>query len=194
MWLEKAMRSLSKAWIVPIVGIAIAGTTWLQAAPDDSEPPPSKAIGSTVGKLSPAEMSVRIGELEVRVKEDARHVLHLQAFARKSKDVIKLNCINDKLVQMKAQNNIFDNVHGSLTPLLVSGVEDANRYALFGELTLGSENVHKLRQEADACVGEPEIAGESANTFTGPTLSDDPTKGDVWGTGVEPPGYASPFN
>jgi len=123
-------------------------------------------------------------------------VLHLQATARKQKDVIKLNCINDKLVQMKAQQNIFDTAHLELVPLIEgrNPSDDANRYAMFGEVTTGADNLHKLRIEADGCVGEPEIVGESKNSYTGPTLGDDPTKGDVFGNPVEPPGYASPYN
>lgn len=190
------MRSLNKGWLIPVVAVAagFVGTAILHADPDPNEPATHTTTGSTLGKISPADMSVRIGQLEVQVKDDGRHVLHLQAFARKQKDVIKLNCINDKLIQLKAQQNIFDGVHNELSPLLSSGTDTPNRYSLFGEITLGAENIHKLRQEADACVGEPEILGETANSFVGPTLPDDPTKGDVWGTGVEPPGYASPFN
>jgi hypothetical protein len=46
-------------------------------------------------------MRLRREQIQKDIDEDHKHVLHLQALARKEKDVIKLTCINDKLVQMK---------------------------------------------------------------------------------------------
>lgn len=208
------MKSLNKATPY-IVGFAILGglgSTWLIADPDLPDTAPrsttSKAkdkdgadIVDSKPKLDPtkatvAEMSVGLGSLDAQVKDDARHVLHLQALARKQKDVIKLNCINDRLVQLKAQERIFDSAHVELVPLLDTRnpPNEANRIAMFTEVSVGAANVKKLRIEADTCIGEPEIAGETANGFTGPTLTDDPMKGDVFGAPVEAPAYASPYN
>ena len=43
-----------------------------------------------------------------------RYVKHLQEQARKDRDVIKLNCVNDKLVQMKPQMNMNDTARNAL--------------------------------------------------------------------------------
>jgi len=204
------MKSLNKATPY-IVGFAILGglgSTWIIADPDLPEAPSRNTTkdsragdDANVPRLDPAkasvgEMSAHLTTLDGQVKDDARHVLHLQALARKQKDVIKLNCINDRLVQLKAQERIFDSAHVELVPLLDTRnpPNDANRIAMFTEVSIGASNVHNLRVEADACIGEPEIAGETANGFTGPTLSDDPTKGEVFGNPVEAPAYASPYN
>src|SRR5262245_25938536 len=65
------------------------------------------SVGATV-VLSLPDIQLRVHQLHDQVRADARHIQHLQQIARKEKDVIKLNCVNDKLVQVKPQMNIAD--------------------------------------------------------------------------------------
>ena len=124
-----------------------------------------------------------------QTRADARHIQHLQQLARKEKDVIKLNCVNDKLVQVKPQMNIADRAESDLET-----ASDASRMAVFDQISQAAENVRRLREEADQCIGEPiQTGGDSSNSFTGPNAPDDPTKG-FTGNEIEPPGYASPFD
>ena len=55
--------------------------------------------------------------------------------------------------------------------------------------------MRKLREEADACLGEGDLSpSETDVDVTSPDIVDDPTKsGDIFQPGVEPPSYASPF-
>jgi hypothetical protein len=134
-----------------------------------------------------------------QVKKDAdtdnRHVLHLQALARKEKDVIKLTCINDKLVQIKAQMNLLDT-----SALQLDGEEAAASRALEDVEKAGSE-VKKLRSDADVCAGELEMyKQESKSDFQAPDL-DDPTSGGPFESAeqlgepdIDQPAYATPFS
>lgn len=141
------------------------------------------------GQFSLAEMHARIQLLHEQTRSDARHILHLQQIARQAKDVIKLNCVNDKLVQVKPILNLLDE-----QSLEVDSSSDGERGLVFDKVTGAAESVHRLREEADQCIGEPvTIGSESSNSFTGPTAPDDPSKG-FTGKEIEPPGYASPFN
>ena len=71
---------------------------------------------------------------------------------------------------------------------------DANRMQVFEGISTAAENIRRLREEADQCIGEPvQTGGDSSNSFTGPDMPDDPTKG-FTGPDLEPPGYASPYN
>lgn len=149
---------------------------------------------ATVGANT--NFAISLGELQSRVKTlhdqtraDSRHIAHLQLLARKEKDVIKLNCVNDKLVQVKPQMNIADAAEAEL-----EGAPDSDRGTIFTQIVEAAENVRRLREEADQCIGEP-IGNqmESFNSYTHPEIPDDPTKGFV-GNEVEPPGYASPYN
>jgi hypothetical protein len=188
------MTLLAKGALV-LLAAGIGVTTISFAGPDDADTPDkpvSRVSGGTTGRLSIGDMTIRAAGIESQIKDDYRHVLHQQSVARRAKDVIKLNCINDKLVQLKAQMNIFDGIHSSLTSAL-AGTND-ERYALFGEVTLAGENIKRLRQEADVCAGEPELyKQENRPEWRGPQIPDDPTSGDPFGQGVEPPAYASPF-
>ena len=187
------MRLLTKTSI----GVCFAAgvvMTIAYAAPgdDDSSSSTTKLTAASVGKMSVTDMSLRAVTIEAQIKEDSRHVLHLQSVAHKQKDVIKLNCINDKMVQLKAQNNIFDGIHSGLEGALASGSDE--RFALFSEITMSASNIKHLREEADVCAGEPELfRQESRNEVTRPLIPDDPAMGDPFTQGVEAPGYASPF-
>jgi len=153
---------------------------------------PNGQVGVGVGvtmTLSQVEIGVRVRTLHDQTRADARHIQHLQQIARKQKDVIKLNCVNDKLVQVKPQMNIADTQEAEL-----DGAKDADRMTIFEGISQAAENVRRLREEADQCIGEPIAQGsESSNSFTGPQIPDDPTKGFGGGL-IEPPVYASPFN
>jgi TolA-binding protein len=147
----------------------------------------SGSAGATV-VLSFPDIQMRVHQLHEQTRADARHIQHLQQIARKEKDIIKLNCVNDKLVQVKPQMNIADQGESDL-----EGAKDTNRMAIFETIAQAAENVRRLREEADQCIGEPITQGsESSNSFTGPKSPDDPGKG--FENPIEPPGYASPFN
>jgi hypothetical protein len=139
--------------------------------------------------LTLGEMQSRVKTLHDQVRADARHITHLQLLARKEKDVIKLNCVNDKLVQVKPAMNIADAAEAELDT-----ARDSDRLSIFTTISESAENVRRLREEADQCIGEPITNGfESSNTYTHPEIPDDPTKG-FTGNQVEPPAYASPYN
>jgi hypothetical protein len=146
----------------------------------------TRAAGSMPTSL--ADLQVRVHALHEQTRADSRHVAYLQQIARKEKNVIKLNCVNDKLVQIKPQMNIADAAESELQMM------DATRAISFETIAVAAESVHRLREEADQCIGETIVTGgESSNSFTGPQAPDDPTRG-YSGNRLEPPSYASPFN
>ena len=159
------------------------------STPGTSPNPAAAPEPGAASSMSPADLQARVHLLHDQIRADARHVQYLQQIARKEKDVIKLNCVNDKLVQIKPQMNLGDAAESQL-----DGSNDAARISAFDTVAASADSVRRLREEADQCIGEPIIQGsESSNSFTGPQAPDDPTKG-FGGNPIEPPGYASPFN
>ena len=152
--------------------VAGVGTTALYAFPN------------RVGDAGTDEAMVRGQQLRNEMLEDGHHVQHLQALARREKDVIKLNCVNDKLVQIRPLLNIGDRAQADIAAGQAGGM---------AELTNARQTVHRLREAADQCIGEPSLGNESINTYTHPPIFD-PTATDPWGPTFEPPGYASPMN
>jgi hypothetical protein len=188
------MKTLKKTGLPAVAAMLIASQLYAQpvepaTSPSDPAPPAAQ------GQLSADEMLARTQGLAAQVRVDIQRVQHLQTVARQQKDIIKLSCVNDKFVKLKAETNIFDNVHAELTASIAT---DA-RFAVFVRVEKAGADTHKVREEAEACAGESELSpSQSNNDVTSPDITDDPTVGVPFGEGggvqVEPPGYASPFN
>jgi hypothetical protein len=162
----------------------VSGAAVLRA--DTTPGTPAKAPSIT-------EMTVRAGEIKTKIEGDYKHVLYIREQAKKAKDVVKLSCVNDKLVQVKAQMNIADDTDSQLTASLSHDGED--RVTLFATLQQTGEAIHVLRESAAACIGEPELyKQEAAGSYSKPDIPDDPTQTpESSNNPFEPPAYASPF-
>ena len=181
------MRSLTK--YAPI--LAIFCTVTAIAAPDQTTPPPAANPPAAPPTMSLADMNVKSAAIQAQLEEDTQHVLHLKDIAKKKQDVIKLNCVNDRLVQINAQRNIADEANTQLQTALSKNSDD--RQQLFEQLQGIGENVKRLREQANGCIGDQELfKQESGVEVHHPDLPDDPTT-TPFGVEVEAPGYASPF-
>ena len=163
-------------------------------------PPPAGTTGTppaSVSKLSIAQMAERVAAFEAQIAEDARKMRALQDVARKEKDVVKLTCVNDRLIELKAQQNVYDQQHQQFQAASGAGTPDAARPA-FDELSATADSIKQLRGATEACIGVPELyKQESDVSVTHPDFPDDPTTTDPFDPvleQVEPPGYASPFS
>lgn len=201
------MRALSKSLSILVllgtVSILRADTTPAPTPTPAPAPAPAPAPGSLEARraaaatMSADDVRLKASAIMLQVPDDYRHVLYLQQQAKKGKDVLKLTCVNDKLVQMKAQMNLADTANGDLQGALTSGNADG-RATFFVNLQGTADAITQLRQDADACAGTPELYKQEAGvTVEAPDLPD-PGAGDPFGTQggdqIEPPGYASPFN
>lgn len=190
------MKSLKKG-LIAAFAVAISGSL-LYAAPEDL--PDAKVdikVDAEAKKpakpLTAAEISKQSDDLQAQMTQDMVHVGRLQARARKEKDVIKLNCVNDKMVQMKAMLNLADDKRSQITDALTLG--NGRAPERFADYQSSASDIKKLREEADVCVGVgPDYVGDSKLNISNPGIPDDPTAGNPFDDGVEPPGYASPYS
>ena len=147
-----------------------------------------------VAKLTGPEITVRGAKLRTQIQTDYRHILFLKDQAKKQKDIIKVNCVNDKLVEVKAQLNIADSINDQLQIALTK--EGHERDAVFIQLAGSADSVRGLREEAGVCAGEPELFKDEnggAQSYH-PPFPDNPGVKDTDGWNeIEPPGYASPY-
>lgn len=198
---EKIMKSLKKGLIV---GVTLAiSSSLLYAAPDDkaqpgvAEPkaPLSGEIDSkrTAKPLTAEEIAKKSNELHEQMTQDLVHVGRLQQRARKDKDVIKLNCVNDKMVQMKAMMNLADDKRTQVSDALSLG--NGRAPERFSDFAFSAGEIKKLREDADICVGVgPDYVGDSKLNVSNPSMPDDPTSETPFTEGIEAPAYASPFS
>jgi hypothetical protein len=147
-------------------------------------------------QLSPKEMTEKSSELIADMNVMLKRVLQLKQTARKSKDIIKLNCVNEKLLELKQLLNIADTASTDLTEA-ITVQDEQGRYHQYSQITISHEKAGVARDEAEACVGEELIfVGPTEVDVTGPNIPDDPTADDPFDFDpgdLEPPGYASPF-
>jgi len=177
------MRSLAK--IISALAF-FGGMTMLHADTPTATP--------AVAAPSNSEMQAGAATIMANIQDDQKRIIVLREQARKLKDVIKLNCVNDKLVQANAQLNIADSENEQLQSALVKNTDE--RSTLYSNLTEVGTSLKQLRESAAACIGTPELTKqESGVEVTKPDVPDDPQGDDPFGPGgafpIEPPGYAS---
>lgn len=166
-------------------------------APAPVDPSSVEGRQKAAAALSASDVQAKAAVIMAQLPEDYRHVMYLKEQARKSKDVLKLTCVNDKLVQIKAQMNLADTTNADLQAALTNNSADG-RATFYVNLQTTSDSVASLRRDADVCAGTPELYKQEAGvTVEAPDLPD-PAGGDPFGVEgngeIEPPGYASPFN
>jgi hypothetical protein len=190
-------KLLFSAWLL---ALAAGGASLYAQGPDESAAPPAEPTPDVSvpmekeAQISPDEMERTSREMSAQAEQDEKRVEQLKAEARKQKDVIKLNCINDKLLQIKQLLNILEEGLSKLS-LAIAGGDDGERYHRYTVIKISGEKIGVLRDEAEACVGE-EISylGPLSVNVDEPEVPDDPTDDTPWDTTpIDPPGYASPF-
>jgi len=148
---------------------------------------------TTAPAVSNSDMQAGAATIMVNIQDDHQKIMMLREQARKLKDVIKLNCVNDKLVEANAQMNIADSANEQLQGAIVRNTDD--RKSLYQNLTDAGTSIKQLREGAAACIGTPELTKqESGVDVTKPDIPDDPQATDPLDptqVTIEPPGYAS---
>jgi hypothetical protein len=192
------LRGLRRA----LAGVAIAcgisfvgGYVLAQNAPPPGDAPADVDVPMKKrANISPGDMMKQADQYQLRMQEVFRRVVQLQEVARKQKDVIKLNCVNDKLLQVKQLMNISDSAKTNLQEAITRGDEEG-RYHEFSRITIADQQISILGTEAENCIGEDlSFLGPTEVIVEEPEEPDDPTRPqDPLIPEVEPPPVASPF-
>jgi len=106
--------------------------------------------------------------------------------ARSDKDVIRLNCLLDKLTQVNVNGNIMDQTLQALQET-ISRQDSTAQLHEYARVTIINQKAQVLRTEADACVGaETNYVGPTKVVVEKPPgLQEDPD---------QPPPPAPPFS
>ena len=197
------MRNRKKVFAA-ILAAGLAGGGYIYAQTPDGDGdgeklPEVTASGEVEADLSAREMQSESGRLIKEMEGFHVRVLELQTAARKAKDVIKLNCVNDKLLAVKQLLNIAESANTDLTEA-VAGGDRAQQVHDYGQVKLAHERSVAERDEAEGCIGEEIIfVGPTEVDVQGPDIPDDPTDDpDDPFSGVsvelEHAAYATPFD
>jgi ribosomal protein L9 len=87
-----------------------------------------------------------------RMKAALKQVLGRAEQARNEKDVVKLNCVNEKLTQMKALIKVAEQADIALHESVAS--KDSTGAADFSKIAIARTKVDGLRADSEQCVGQ----------------------------------------
>lgn len=113
-------------------------------------PTPPRSDASKV----PDPEKVKVSNESVgRMRNVLREVLGKLEEARNSRDVIKLNCVNEKLTQIKGLLRISEQSDVQLQEA-VAKKDSASSEHEYTKVTIAGSKVDKLRSEAEQCIGQ----------------------------------------
>ena len=130
--------------------LVLAGATWAQPTPAQ---PPKDGKPVERQEISDAEKVRRSGEAVSRMKDVLKDSLKKLQDARASNDVVKLNCVNEKLTQIKGLLRISEQADVALQES-VARREGAAAEHEFTKVTIAAQKVDLLRTEAESCIGQ----------------------------------------
>ena len=190
--------------------LVAGGTTLLYAAPGGNGTAPATASESKGTKgdkktaedgkgkkpevwLTIAQLQAAAEELSVQASVELNHVNQLRLSSQRGQDPIKLDCVNDKLLQMKGERNLLALSTSSVGDAVALVNEEKGNQAMKGARSVSSK-IHNLREAADACIGSNEVfyQGDTQVDWNGPETDDPDGKG--FDPSLESPAYASPFS
>ena len=130
-----------------------------------------------------------------RMREIQTHIETLQEQAKKRKDIVKLNCVNDKLLRVKGHLMVINQSMQDLNASISRG-DDAGRQHEFTRATILYQKVLVLATESENCIGEDVsyIGATRVDVEIDPSIPTvDPTAHDIPMPDVTRPQEASPF-
>jgi hypothetical protein len=184
----------------------IASTVFAQAPAPSSAPVAAPAAVAAPGApvdisvkqrptLTPDEMVSQSREYLKTISDVLRRIQTLQDQSKRDKDIIRLNCVTDKLVQTRVNASIAEQSMAGLQEAMTRA-DEGQRTHEFTRLTIVNQKVLVLGAEAENCIGED-------LSFVGSTRIDvdidpnipqfDPTQAPAPGIDIERPGEASPM-
>jgi hypothetical protein len=144
--------------------------------------------------LTPQEMLGQSKEYFKNMSEVLKRITLLQDQSKRQKDIIRLNCVTDKLVQAKINQTIAEQSMVSLQESIARADEGARTHE-FTRLTIVNQKVLVLGAEAENCIGEDLsfVGATRVDVEVDPSLPQtDPTLPPATIVDLERPGVASP--
>lgn len=145
--------------------------------------------------LSASETQKQAGEYMTRIRATETKVVKLQDHARTKKDMVKLNCVNDKLLQVRGHVTLAGRSLNQLD-LAVARSDEGSRNHEYTRMTILFQKVVVLGTEAENCVGDEAsyVGATQVRVDVDPNIPDeDPTQPGLPLPDVTRPPAASPF-
>jgi hypothetical protein len=149
--------------------LLVASTASAQGAP------PAAAPAAPTSSLTNPEKLQRADEYLDRMKQVMKQVLKLLEEARNEKDVVKLNCVNEKLTQVKGLLRVSEQADISLQESVAKNEKDTADHE-FQKISIAKTKVEQLRAEAEECIGQLAYVVDEKTTVEVETPKDLPDR------------------
>jgi hypothetical protein len=177
----------------------IASTVLAQGpGPAPISPPSAGAADVSVKQrpmLTAEEMVTQSREYAKNMNEVLKRIQVLQDQAKREKDIIRLNCVTDKVVQVRVNISIAEQSMAALQEAVTRN-DEGERTHEFTRLTIVNQKVLVLGAEAENCIGEDLsfVGATRVDVEIDPNIPQyDPTQPPAPGIDIERPGEASPL-
>jgi hypothetical protein len=136
-------RALSLA---ALCGLLVVVPAWAQG------PAPAPSPAAKAEALSDAEKTRRASEAITSMRNSLRQVSARVEDARNEKDVVKLNCVNEKLAQVKGLLKVAEQAEVSLRDAISN--KDPSASTEFAKIGIARSKVDGLSGDAQQCIGQ----------------------------------------
>jgi hypothetical protein len=144
--------------------------------------------------LTADQMFAALGSYEADMDKALEHGESLRVHAYRSRDIIRMTCVDEKLGQMK---EIVGIAKPRFATIKSAANDELRLRSQFTTIREGWERVNQLSADMESCMGDTldQVAiGKLNEEDTGPGASvDDPTRPPSPTNFIERPGYASPY-
>ncbi|MCP3065399.1 hypothetical protein LXT21_42200 [Myxococcus sp. K38C18041901] len=137
-------------WVAVVVATGVAAAQGPVPSPRAPSAPPALEKASEVPDTQKLERSSQaLGVM----RDVLRQVIGKVEEARRTKDVVKLNCANEKLTQIKGLLRISEQADVSLQESLTRREVSTSEHE-FTKVMIARQKVGQLRSEAEECIGQ----------------------------------------
>ena len=147
-------------------------------------------------KVAPTEREARARRTIEGMKTLNGQVDKLAAQARKEKDIVKLNCVNEKLNQVRGLLKVSEQAEADLREANARR-EDEQSLHSFTKVGIAGKKVSQLRQDAEQCIGQLAFYNDEKTQvdveIPAGLPSDDPTAAPLATSVINRPSPASGF-
>jgi len=147
--------------------VLVAPAAWAQpvgegmpAAPAPV-PGPAEPVAQPSPTISGPQMLEQGRDYRRQIEATSLQIQGQVQQAKNEKDVIRLNCLLDKLTQLRVNGNMMDQALQSLQEMVSRRDENAQLHE-YTRITIINQKAQVLKTEADACVG-------AETNYIGPT-------------------------
>ena len=190
------LRRVQHHWLKAAAILACFGATVAFAADGDPQAATQADIGFRQNvKLTPQETAAQSRDYYKKMLEIRSRVAKLIDKSKKDRDIVKLNCLSDKLTQVNGHITVTDQSMTQLGGALARSDEPASQHE-FTRITILFQKVNTLGTEAEQCIGEDVsyVGATTVDVEIDPSIPPiDPTQPDLPLPDVQRPPEASPF-